>query len=68
LAKRVEKVIMKLKFKKYIYLVNDITNILLKKERIAAEESAKKLRVALIIASILLFLSIIINFYLFLSR
>ncbi|MDP3042780.1 MAG: hypothetical protein Q8N21_00025 [bacterium] len=56
---------MKFKFKKYIYLVNDVTNLLLKKERVQAEENAKKLRVALIIVSIILLLSIILNIYLF---
>ncbi len=55
---------MKFKFKKYIYLVNDITNLLLKKERVQAEESAEKLRFALIIVSIILLLSLILNFYL----
>lgn len=56
---------MKFKFKKYIYLVNDVTNMLLKKERVQTEENAKKLRFALIIVSIILLLSLILNFYLY---
>ena len=51
------------RIKKYIYLINDITNIMLKKERAHTEENAKKLRVALIIVSIILVLSLIANIY-----
>jgi len=58
---------MKFKFKKYIYLINDVTNLLLKKERVQAEENAKKLRIALIIVSIVLVLSIALNIYLYLT-
>ncbi|MBU4257469.1 hypothetical protein KJ586_00925 [Patescibacteria group bacterium] len=54
---------MKFKFKKFIYLINDITNLLLKKERVQTEENAKKLRVALIIVSIILLLSLVLNIY-----
>ena len=57
---------MKQKIKKYIYLVNDVSNLILKKERIKDEENAKKLRTVLIIMSIVLFLSLVFNFYLFL--
>lgn len=56
---------MKFKFKKYIYLINDITNSLLKKERFKTEENVGKLRFALIIVSIVLMLSIILNIYLY---
>ncbi len=52
---------MKFKIKKYIYLINDITNIALNKERIHTEENAKKLRVALIIVSIILVVSLVLN-------
>lgn len=55
---------MKLKIKKYVYLLNDVTNILLKKSRAEAEEKAHKLRVALIIVSMFLLLSLVLNFYL----
>ncbi len=54
---------MKFKIKKFVYLVNDVTNIMLKKDRVEAEENAKKLRIALIIVSIILVLSLILNFY-----
>ena len=56
---------MKFKIKKYIYLINDITNIVLKKEQIHTEGNAKKLRTALIIVSIILVLSLALNFYLY---
>lgn len=56
---------MRFKFKKYIYLINDVTNIMLKKSRVEAEENAKKLRVALIIVSIILVLSLALNLYLY---
>ncbi|GEM_PF-1636064 len=54
---------MKFKVKKFIYLLNDITGIILKKDRVEAEENAKKLRFALIIVSIALALSIVFNVY-----
>ena len=57
---------MKFKYKKFLYLANDITNILLKKERVQAEENAKKLRAALIIAGAFLLLSVALNIYLIL--
>jgi len=53
-----------MKLKKFVYLINDVTNILLNKSRGEAEERAEKLRLALIIVSIILVLSIILNFYL----
>ncbi|MDD5071694.1 MAG: hypothetical protein PHQ42_03090 [Patescibacteria group bacterium] len=56
---------MKFKIKKFIYLVNDVTNIILKKSRVEAEEDAKKLRIVLIIVSIILVLSIVLNIYLY---
>lgn len=59
---------MRLKIKKYIYFVNDITNLLLKKERVQAEENGKKLRVALIIVSIILVMSLLLNFYLYFAK
>ena len=54
---------MKLKFKKYIYFINDITNILLKKNREDARGKNKKLIAALIIVIIILLLSLMLNFY-----
>lgn len=58
---------MKLKIKKFIYLINDVSNILLKKSRIEAEENAKKLRTALIIVSLLLLVSVIFNIYFYIK-
>ncbi len=58
---------MKFKLKKYIYLLNDITNNLLGKDREEESEKAKKLRITLIIVSIILVLSIILNILYFLS-
>ncbi len=58
---------MKLNYKKYLYLVNDITNILLKKEREQLSETAGKLRLALIITSAALLLSLLLNVYLLLK-
>ncbi len=58
---------MKFKIKKFIYLLNDITNIALKKNRVEAEENAKKLRFALIIVSIILVLSVALNIYFYLK-
>lgn len=52
---------MKLKFKKYIYLLNDVTNILLKKDKIDLEEKNKKLRIVLIIVSIIALILLILS-------
>lgn len=52
---------MKQKIKKYIYLVNDVSNLLLKKERIKDEENAKKLRIALIVVCVILAFSLTLN-------
>ena len=54
---------MKFKIKKFVYLINDVTNIILKKDRVDAEENAEKLRISLIIVSIILVLSLIFSFY-----
>ena len=54
---------MKFKIKKYAYLINDVSNLILKKDRIKDEENARKLRIALIIVSILLLVSIVLNIY-----
>lgn len=57
---------MKNAIKKYIYLINDVTNLLLDKEQLRGVEQAHKLRVALIIVIAILAMSIIINIYLIL--
>lgn len=54
---------MKFKIKKYLYLLNDITGVLLKKDRQEERGMNKKLRKLLIIVSIILVLSIIVNIY-----
>lgn len=56
-----------LKFKKYIYLLNDLTNALLKKERVDFEAKNRRLKILLIIASIGLILSVLLNIYLALN-
>ena len=58
---------MKLKLKKYIYFVNDVTNMLLKKEEIHQAENAQKFRIALISVIILLIISIGLNIFLLLK-
>ncbi|PLX22175.1 hypothetical protein C0584_00270 [Candidatus Parcubacteria bacterium] len=52
---------MKLKFKKYIFLVNDITNLILKKEIETNHELALDLHKKLKIVSIFLAISLIVN-------
>ena len=59
---------MKNTIKKYIYLINDVTNLLLNKEQVQAVEQAHKLRVALIAVCVILAVSIIINICLILIR
>ena len=51
----------KLKYKKYLYLINDVTGLLLQKEREQLSEEARKLRIALIVAGVILFLSVVLN-------
>jgi len=59
--------IFMLKIKKYIYLINDLTSALLKKERVDFETRNKRLKIILIIASISLILSISLNIILILK-
>ena len=54
---------MKLKFKKYLYLINDVSGLLLKKDHDKLEENAKKLRIALIIVCLLFVFSLILNIF-----
>ena len=51
-------------YKKYIFLLNDFTNLLLSKERADDKRKIKKLVVVLIIAAALLLASLFINVYL----
>jgi hypothetical protein len=55
---------MKLQYKKYLYFINDITNLLLEKEQTQAQEQARKLRIALLIIGAILFISLSLNIYL----
>jgi cobalamin biosynthesis protein CobD/CbiB len=58
---------MKLKIKKYIYLLNDITNSLLKKDREQTAEHLRRLRNLFFVVVIILVISIILNLYLLLK-
>jgi len=58
---------MKFKIKKFIYLINDVTNILLKKSREEVEEEVEKLRILLFIVSIILLISLSLNIYLLIN-
>jgi len=58
---------MKKKIKKYIFLINDITNVILKKDRIRDEATIHLLRKITIVVSICLVLSILLNIYLYLK-
>jgi hypothetical protein len=51
-------------FKKYVYLLNDFTNVLLKKDKIKTEEEIKNLRLVLVIVFILFIISLGVNIYL----
>ncbi|NCO79666.1 hypothetical protein CO116_01130 [Candidatus Falkowbacteria bacterium CG_4_9_14_3_um_filter_38_19] len=55
---------MKLAIKKFIYLINDITNLLLSKDKRTNQEKNRRLLIALIIVSIILVISLITNIYL----
>ncbi len=52
---------MKFKYKKYLYAINDITNILLKKESDESQFELKELHKSFKIVSIFLLISFIIN-------
>ena len=54
---------MKLKIKKYDYLVNDITNALLKKDGDNLQKKNKILITVLIIICVVLLLSLLLNIY-----
>jgi hypothetical protein len=54
---------MKLGFKKFIYVINDISNLLLDKERKDTEKYLKNLKIGLIVVIILLIFSIALNIY-----
>lgn len=54
---------MKLKFKKYVYLLNDLTNAILSKDRAQQESTIKRQRIWIIILLVILLLSITFNIY-----
>ena len=55
---------MKFCVKKYVYLLNDFTNLLLKKERRQEDRRVHNLMIALIILIVVLFISFAYNVYL----
>lgn len=55
---------MKLQFKKYIFLINDVTNLLLGKERENLARDFKKMKIAIIILGVFLVISVSVNVYL----
>lgn len=55
---------MKFALKKYLYIINDTTNILLNKERVKADKHVHNLSIVLIVLAILLILSLTYNAYL----
>jgi len=59
---------MKLQFKKYIFLINDVTNILLGKERLNFEKNMKKLKQAVIVLGVALVVSLVLNVYFFIVK
>lgn len=59
---------MKLKIKKYLFLINDLSNLLLNKERAGERAENKRLKLILSIVSACLVLSIILNFYLYIRK
>ena len=52
---------MKFKFKKYLYVINDITNILLKKDTHESNFKLEELHKSFKIVSIFLAISLIVN-------
>lgn len=59
--------IMKLNLKKYIYLLNDVTNTLLQKDRVDLQQRIIQLRRILLVVSIILGLSLVLNVYLLIN-
>ena len=54
---------MKLKIKKYIVAINDISNLLLKKEHNHSQEQIKNLKLVLKLVIALLLISVVFNVY-----
>jgi hypothetical protein len=58
---------MKFKYKKYIIAINDISNMLLKKEQNHSQEQINQLKLAVKIIVLLLVVSLILNIYQYLT-
>jgi hypothetical protein len=58
---------MKLQYKKYLYLLNDLTGMLLKKDMEDHIKMIKNLRLSLYVVCVFLVISILVNIYLFLN-
>lgn len=58
---------MNLKIKKFVYLVSDFCNAVLKKDRLDLEKQNKKLRYALIAITIFALALAAVNIYLYLN-
>jgi hypothetical protein len=56
-----------LDYKKFIYLVNDLTNLLLAKSRQECQEKYQRLLQFFYIAVVLLYISLLLNLYLYVS-
>ncbi len=52
---------MKLKFKKFVYLINDFTNLLLKRDQNVLEERLGALQKTVIALGVMLLLSLVLN-------
>lgn len=57
---------MKFKFKKYLYLINDLTNVALNKDREEWHEKYRELLYLTVILAILLVISLAFNIYFYL--
>ncbi|RLC37353.1 hypothetical protein DRH27_03915 [Candidatus Falkowbacteria bacterium] len=55
---------MKKQYKKFVYLVNDISGFLLKKDSANKDLTIKNLRIILIVFIVLFLISLIINLFL----
>ncbi len=54
---------MKFKIKKYVYLINDVTNMLLKKDREETAGDLGRMKKAVIILAVALAMSLALNVY-----
>jgi len=59
---------MKLQFKKYIFLINDVTNLLLGKEKEDLLKNFQKLKMIIVLLGIALVISLGFNVYLLIMK